>query len=460
MKAKYLPLLILVLAAAPRAVAQTPNFRWYSDNNKTLNVSAPISVDGKTLGGNYALRVTPYLADAKGDTLRFDEVVFRSPRNAKLRRRHRHFGEEMPASTQELSTSDVYHFQATVNRADAPWLFSGNDITFGYLQQREGCCDEVLLPSQLIAVDHYERPYVSPPPVFQPLFAFVEEDKGQAGELAKTHPVLRHDSTYVPYTPDRIMSREEGLLRVHFPLDKIDLRRDFRGNDTILDQIVRITNAILADTKSRVTRIQIVGFASVEGTQKRNTWLGQGRADALCDYVIAHTKATRDLFDINNGKEGWSELRYAIEQSSMEGRDALLNIIDTEPDLDRREARMKKLDGGRPWKYLKENILPNQRNSGYVRIFYTFEPDEQARTINAATELLAQQRYSEALQMLQEVRNDDRAQNALGVALYMTGDTDGALRAFDRAAALGDKGASKNARCIREIQEYNRKYNN
>lgn len=456
MKAKYLPLLFLLVAAviSPRISAQNATLYW-DKVAKAFKASAPISVEPKTLGANYALRVTPYLADAKGDTLFFSDVVFRSPRNAKLRRRHRYFAEELPATSPELSVGEVYQFEATVKRSEAPWICSGDQITLGYKQQREGCCNEMLLGSQFLAQSHYERPVLPPAPAFNPRLAYVEEDKGEAGLLAKHHTVLSHDSTYIPYTPDRIMSREEGLLRVHFPLDKIDLRRDFRGNDTILDQVVHITNAILADTKSTVTRIQVIGFASVEGTQKRNSWLGQGRADALCDYVIAHTKATRALFDINNGKEGWSELRYAIEQSSMEGRDALLNIIDTEPDLDRREARMKKLDGGRPWAYLKKNILPNQRNSGYVRIFYTYEPDTTARTINAATALLEQKRYAEALQMLQDVRDDDRAQNALGVALYMTGDTDGALRAFDRAAKSGDEGARQNAKAIREIQEYN-----
>ena len=123
MKAKYLPLLFLLVAAviSPRISAQNATLYW-DKVAKAFKASAPISVEPKTLGANYALRVTPYLADAKGDTLFFSDVVFRSSRNAKLRRRHRYFAEELPATSPELSVGEVYQFEATVNRSEAPWL--------------------------------------------------------------------------------------------------------------------------------------------------------------------------------------------------------------------------------------------------------------------------------------------------------------------------------------------------
>ena len=71
-------------------------------------------------------------------------------------------------------------------------------------------------------------------------------------------------------------------------------------------------------------------------------------------------------------------------------------------------------------------------------------PDSAAAVINRASLLLRGERYAEALEMLRTVENDERAQNALGVALYMTGDKQEALCRFRRAAALGNEDARRN----------------
>ena len=71
-------------------------------------------------------------------------------------------------------------------------------------------------------------------------------------------------------------------------------------------------------------------------------------------------------------------------------------------------------------------------------------PDSAAAVINRASELLREQRYAEALTMLLTVENDERAHNALGVALYMTGRKEESLRHFRVAAALGNAEAQRN----------------
>ena len=66
------------------------------------------------------------------------------------------------------------------------------------------------------------------------------------------------------------------------------------------------------------------------------------------------------------------------------------------------------------------NVLADQRNSGYLRIYYDYVPDYDALTINEAVGLLREERYAEALPLLRGVSEASRAWNALGVALYMT----------------------------------------
>ena len=89
------------------------------------------------------------------------------------------------------------------------------------------------------------------------------------------------------------------------------------------------------------------------------------------------------------------------------------------------------------------------RNSGYVRVYFETVPDENAQIINEASELLTtdcDDCFHEALGLLQKVRNDERAQNALGVALWLCGQKEEALQCLRRAAANGNADAAVNLR--------------
>ncbi len=297
-----------------------------------------------------------------------------------------------------------------------------------------------------------------PPPPFHPVLSEVKEFGGVADSLMKTHPVLRHKSQYRPYDETRILRKEEGALYVHFPLNKIDLRRDFRDNAEVLDQVVEVTRLIMADTTSSVSCIQIIGLASFEGTLSHNQWLSDGRAKALQYYVQQHVNVPDNLFETIGGGEAWTEFRDQINDiklakangESVKGQiteaelDEILRIIDTENDLDRREQKIRRMNGGRTYAYLKEHLLADQRNSGYIRIYWDHVPDVKAQLINQASQLVQQEKYQEALRLLQDVKSDPRSYNTLAVALYQTGNHAEALRYFRLAAAAGNAQAQKN----------------
>lgn len=307
------------------------------------------------------------------------------------------------------------------------------------MREKEGCCDVADLP----AADKGYFVYIPP---FNPVLPFVPDNSGRAGELEKDNPVLHHISQYRPYDKSRILRKEKGALTIYFPVDKSQIRTDFRENKTILDRIVSITREVMADTTSSVKVIQIVGLASVEGPQARNNRLAGQRADALKRYIQQRVSVPDSLFECANGGEAWTELRDQIEELQFEGRDEVLRIIDTEPNLDRREARIKQLNGRRTYNYLKKHVLIDQRNSGYLQIYYDYVPDRAAAVINQASALLGEEKYDEALRLLRTVETDKRAYNALGVAYYMTGDTARGLKYLKAAAADGNEAARNNLR--------------
>ena len=330
-------------------------------------------------------------------------------------------------------------------------------------------------PKQVVEPEVVAQPVaVEPQPptsvvrrAFTPAVTPVPDFTGRAGQLQRDNAVLAHISQYRPYDRTRILRKEKGALYVHFPVGKSVLSHDFRDNGQTLDRIVDVTRQIMADTTSSVQKIQIVGLASIEGSVAVNERLSQSRAMALQRYVQQQLSVPDSLFDTVGGGEAWAEfrdqlqdmvsgeLKYTEQQSTamLTGLKAAIEIVDHEPDLNRREQRLRRLMGGRPWQYVKQHVLSDQRNSGYVRIYYDYVPDRAAATINEASELVQRGRYAEALTLLEGVRSDERAQNVLGVALWQTGRKEEALRCFRRAASQGNADARENLRQLQEASE-------
>lgn len=438
------------LAAQSAATAQPQNVvtRWTPD---TLSLSFAVS-EPKGQGSRFAVWDTPRLATADGDTLLLPASVFRGSRNRRYTERALHFASRKNTSSAdgkrlmtpltpqplacERSLGDTIRYSTLLTRDEAPWLWQ-KPATLSLQREKDGCCST----EDLDARDVAQLQYVAQ---LNPVVAPVPDNAGKAGELHKLYPVLSPYSEYRPYTSDRVLSREKGALYVHFELDKTNIKHDFRDNAQVLDRIIDITRQIMQDTTSSVRCIQIVGLASAEGPKKHNNDLAGARAQALKRYIQQRVATPDSLYEAVNGGEAWAELRAQIADLHFDGRDEMLRIIDTESDADLRERKIKQLMGGRPYDYLRRHVLADQRNSGYLRIYYDYVPDSAAATINRATELIQREQYDEALQLLRTVEDDSRAQNALGCALYMTGNRQEAIERFRRAANAGNKEAERN----------------
>ena len=298
---------------------------------------------------------------------------------------------------------------------------------------------------------------------FEPDLAAVEEWKGVAGVLEKDNPVLRPSSEYRPYSPDMILRKMDGPLYVHFPVDNTVINGGFRDNGEVLDKIVDITRRIMADTTSSVSCIQIVGLASVEGSESHNRNLADGRAVALQRYVQDCLNLPDSLFDAVGGGEAWSEFRDQVNDifltggaQGISGAQAarVLEIIDSEPDLAKREQKLRTLEDGRLWPLLKSGLLSDQRNSGYIRIYYDYVPDAAARTINDGIAALNRSEYPLALQILEGVKDDPRSASALAVAMWYNGLKEEAVQLLRKAAAAGDEAAARNLAGMEKQIEY------
>lgn len=290
----------------------------------------------------------------------------------------------------------------------------GVNLAFDVKRKREEVLEEILPPA----------PVPEPIPVDNTI-PHVEEWRGKAGQLAKQHAVLRPSSDYRPYTPDRILRKEEGALYVFFELGQSQLKRSFtekdrtRDNGPVLDEIMHITSSILADSTSAVSRIQIVGLASVDGAQSKNAELAQARAQALQTYIQDQLAVPDQLFETVSGAEAWTEFRDLVNDLYLAGGGAglsqtqlqkVLDILDNEADPSRREKALKALENGNVYAKLRDNVLADLRNSGYIRVYYDYVPDEKARIINRAIDAIEAGNVVLARALAQTVKEDPRSE--------------------------------------------------
>ena len=230
---------------------------------------------------------------------------------------------------------------------------------------------------------------------------------------------------------DEIINAPMDSIRfVHFPLDSITLFRDFADNASALDEILDVSRKIIADDRDSLALIQIVGLASVEGDWQHNEWLGEGRAKALKNYVEQELDLQPGQIEAVGKGEAWPWFRRQISALVPDGgmgltgeqASKLLDIIDGEPDPVRREQKMKADKS--LYKTLKENILQDQRNSGYVHIYFKTRPDKVAVRLNELNALIKAHRWDEVVseyeshpEYMDRARKDAEARNAYGIAL-------------------------------------------
>ena len=172
-------------------------------------------------------------------------------------------------------------------------------------------------------------------------------------------------------------TKVRDTLYVHFPWSKSVLSEDFRENRETLQRIIDATRESASNGNMTIKKIQIVGLASVEGNTAYNERLAHNRALALKKYVQQHVDLPDEKFEIVGGGEAWDWFRKQLVENVDQRPDLkrAIEIIDTAPNVNNRKWRLHVMNHGQTWEYIRRHILKNQRNSGYIIVYY--EDEEQ-----------------------------------------------------------------------------------
>ncbi len=197
------------------------------------------------------------------------------------------------------------------------------------------------------------------PKVFEPVFVYVQPQV----ETVKTREV-------------------QGSAFIDFPVNQTVIYPEYRDNPSELRKIQQTIDVVKNAPDTRITAISIKGYASPEGSYANNTRLAKGRTEALKTYVQNLYHFEPSIFTTDYEPEDWEGLRRYVENAELADKDAILEIIASDEEPDRKDAAIKRRFPD-TYAFLLKNSYPALRHSDYTvqYIVRSYTDVEEAKRI-------------------------------------------------------------------------------
>lgn len=398
-----------------------------TQDGTNVTVSFEIDTDVKGLPSRRKEVITPYIYNGK-DSLLFDKVEVYGKGRFKRERQINAINGDKDWDLGENQTLKGSVYQYTAQVPLKRWMKSAN---LGIKRQLVGCaCEKDRSDENLTeGVALFEEPKVN-----RRLPQFVLSDVENEWDLGQDE------------------------LEIVFKVSKIEIDSTVFDNEVTFKKILQAVDKIYQNPSYKLSKLHVGGYASPEGPQKFNTWLGINRAKALINYIIEQ-RPEYDLkmenFEIHNGEENWVGLRRVLESSQMKGKDEVIAVIDrTDLTGEAKKREIKKMDQGQVWEMMLKEIYPKLRCARYLAVYYDSTDDAEGKAIREANEKINAGEYAAAYENLQKVKENERAFNSIGVSLMMQGKFEEAMPWFEKAMKNGCGAAEKNIDAINAEYAY------
>lgn len=369
MKTRIIFLLILLLFLSSGPVhSRKADIRVIGSHILLSNDSVHVRLILKAadLPSDYRMDLTPVIWSG-AEKARLPAVRISGSRNRRSQERKALFGGNVPEECVSLAVASTDTLFYAASLPYEPWM---NHASLRIDNRLSGCCSSLLLSPTLAASDLalalpepeqplIKEPVTAPAPVLSP-----------TEQLARTEGFIRNDGKYEADKQAANYYRDPDALRVFFRQGSTVMDTTYMENAATLKRLDKALHVMTADTAIRITRLVVVGYASIEGTLQLNTRLAGERAGRLQEYAAVRGVPLSGIEIINMG-EGWDELRdMVVSSESVPYREEILHIIDTVPVIGGREKRLMNLRGGVPYRWMMKHFFPRQRNAGYVKIYF------------------------------------------------------------------------------------------
>ena len=164
--------------------------------------------------------------------------------------------------------------------------------------------------------------------------------------------------------------KERREFAIHYRFDRIDVDSSYMDNAAAIDTIrFCLTHSVHIDS------ITVYAWASPEGGYPHNKWLSEKRAAAAKELLLS---LAADTTKLNEGKikispiaENWPGLLELVEKNyHRPNRERLLRILRAEGiGEETRKWRIRNLDDGYTWNYLKRHYMKQLRSATWVCVW-------------------------------------------------------------------------------------------
>ena len=209
-----------------------------------------------------------------------------------------------------------------------------------------------------------------------------------------------------------------------------------------------------------VTSLEVLGYASPDGSIDLNTNLAEKRQKVTADFVNKELKKLKSNVSIDSKftAEDWEGFQALMESSNIQDKDLILRVLSMYQDPEQREREIKNLST--TFKSIATDILPQLRRSRMkLTVDVTGKSDQQIAQLAAASpadltveELLyaatLSKTNSEKAVIYQKAidlyPSDVRGYNNLGLVNYEMGKVAEAQNLYQKALTVDPKSADAN----------------
>lgn len=178
-------------------------------------------------------------------------------------------------------------------------------------------------------------------------------------------PLYQPQYRYAMLVPEgeETKRREESLTAmITFPVNKTNLNLNLGNNRSEIKRINDKVQELTTNSSLTVDALSLTGYASPEGNADLNQRLSEGRVESIAAYLVRTYPRFKDHYTSRAMGADWDGLRAAIEESSVDYKEQIIQIIQ-ERAASERTAALRAIDNGKTYAHLLQTYYPPLRRT-------------------------------------------------------------------------------------------------
>ena len=268
-----------------------------------------------------------------------------------------------------------------------------------------------------------------------------------------TSTLAKAEDNIPAVTPDKFQRIIQAMQEadIKFLIQQSNLRDSETKTQAMKDLQQAIKDAD-KDEKKLISSLEVLGYASPDGSMKLNENLANERQKVAEKYLAKQLKKSKVNADIESEvtAEDWEGFKKLMENSNIQDKELVLRVLSMYSDPEERETQIKNLSA--VYKNIADDILPQLRRS---RLVLTTDligrsDDEIAQLAKENPSELSVEELLYAATLTNDLNaqadiykkvteiypNDVRGWNNLGITHFKQGNVESASRFYQKALSI------------------------